>query len=346
MKMKKYFLSEGDINRKFNGSIVKIHIEDFLKSCGYTPIQYEFLFVKNFYSKLWRLVMTLTWSIRIPKYSIVVFHFPVEPTAYQLLLKWLNYKGVFTVALIHDFNGLRYDDKRELEKEKEQLRYCKHCIVHNSKMAEFLKDDVSLQHMSQLYLFDYKANGEAFRERKLTSEIALAANLDKTYYLDELLHSQWSGLECKVIIYGSVPEKIKQYLLPDYIVFKGAVQPEELPIVIEGSFGMVWDGDSIHSCTGSFGEYLRYNTPHKLSLYLAAGLPVIVWEQSAMAKWVRDQGVGILVNSWADAIGKIKQMSEAEYRELCMQAKKIGTRLRNGEFLKRVLEEIEAKATA
>lgn len=342
--MKKYFLSEGDINRKFNGSIVKIHIEDFLKSSGYTPIQYKFLSIKNLFSKLWRLMMTITWFVRVPKHSIVVFHFPVEPTAYQLLLKWLNKKGVFTVALIHDFNGLRYDNQKALEKEKEQLRYFKHCIVHNSKMAEFLKEDIPLQQMSQLYLFDYKANTGAFKERKLKCEIALAANLDKTYYLDELVHFDWEEQECRIYIYGKASEDITKSVPSSSIVFKGAVPPEELPIIIEGSFGMVWDGDSILSCTGSFGEYLRYNTPHKLSLYLAAGLPLIVWEQSAMAQWVSDHGVGILVSSWPDAIEKIRQMSEAEYRGLCIEAKKIGTRLRNGEFLKRVLEEVEAKA--
>jgi hypothetical protein len=148
------------------------------------------------------------------------------------------------------------------------------------------------------------------------------------------------------LVYGIVPENLKQGVEAKSLFFKGSIKPEELPLIIEGSFGMVWDGDSILSCSGPMGEYLKYNTPHKLSLYLAAGLPVLVWDKSAMAKWVSDQGVGILVSSWQDAIDKIKQIDEAQYAEFCRQAQKIGTRLRMGDFLKRVLKEIEEKASS
>ena len=34
----------------------------------------------------------------------------------------------------------------------------------------------------------------------------------------------------------------------------------------------MWDGPSPDTCAGVYGAYLRYNNPHKTSLYLAAGL--------------------------------------------------------------------------
>ena len=56
----------------------------------------------------------------------------------------------------------------------------------------------------------------------------------------------------------------------------GSFLPDELPSALEGSFGLVWDGDSSKTCSGVFGEYLRYNNSHKASLYLASGFPIIV----------------------------------------------------------------------
>ena len=32
---------------------------------------------------------------------------------------------------------------------------------------------------------------------------------------------------------------------------------------MEGSFGLVWDGTSKDTCIGGFGEYLKFNNPHK-----------------------------------------------------------------------------------
>ena len=50
---------------------------------------------------------------------------------------------------------------------------------------------------------------------------------------------------------------------------------------MEGSFGLVWDGISVETCAGVYGEYLKVNNPHKTSLYLASGIPVIIWKEAA-----------------------------------------------------------------
>ena len=70
------------------------------------------------------------------------------------------------------------------------------------------------------------------------------------------------------------------------VKYCGQYKPEELPEKLEGGFGLVWDGDDLGACTGVFGEYMKYNNPHKTSLYLASGLPVIIWEKAAMAKYI------------------------------------------------------------
>lgn len=60
------------------------------------------------------------------------------------------------------------------------------------------------------------------------------------------------------------------------LCYKGSFHPDVLPGILEGDFGLVWDGISAQSCIGNTGEYLKYNDPHKTSLYIASGIPVIV----------------------------------------------------------------------
>ena len=45
------------------------------------------------------------------------------------------------------------------------------------------------------------------------------------------------------------------------------------------------------------GEYLQYNAPHKMSLYIRCGLPIIVWEKAGLAPFVKKNNVGICISS-------------------------------------------------
>lgn len=60
---------------------------------------------------------------------------------------------------------------------------------------------------------------------------------------------------------------------------KESLAAEELPGALVQSFGLVWDGNSMDTCTGNYGSYLRINDPHKVSLYLSSGLPIIVGQK-------------------------------------------------------------------
>ena len=51
----------------------------------------------------------------------------------------------------------------------------------------------------------------------------------------------------------------------------------------KGSFGLIWEGDSIEKPSGSLGRYIQYISHHKLSLYILAKLPIIVAASAATA---------------------------------------------------------------
>ena len=123
----------------------------------------------------------------------------------------------------------------------------------------------------------------------------------------------------------------------DNIVYNGVFTPENTS-GIQGGWGLVWDGPTINSCTGDFGEYLRYNSSHKTSLYLACGMPLIIWDQSSLADWVKDLHIGITVSCLKRLDSAISAVSNDDYRQMISNARHIGTQLRQGYFLKASLD--------
>ena len=119
--------------------------------------------------------------------------------------------------------------------------------------------------------------------------------------------------------------------------------PDELIKNLTGKYGLVWDGDSIETCSGGKGEYLRINNPHKLSLYLAVGLPVIIWDEAAEADFVLRENVGFAVKSLYELSGKMSDISDYNYEIMKKNAETVGARLRNGEYLTRALKKAEEK---
>lgn len=115
-------------------------------------------------------------------------------------------------------------------------------------------------------------------------------------------------------------------------------KPEELPYVLSGSFGLVWDGTSANTCSGVYGEYLQINNPHKASLYIASGIPVIIWSHAALADFVKENDCGIVVDSLSDIKGKLMNMSESEYQRLRMDTAVTADRLRSGYYMKNAVK--------
>lgn len=122
------------------------------------------------------------------------------------------------------------------------------------------------------------------------------------------------------------------------IEYKGVLPPFRLMDELSGSFGLVWDGDSPGTPSGVCGEYLKCNNPHKMALYLASGMPVIVWEGSAMADYVQHEKCGFAVSDLAEIQGRIAEMTDAEYGEMVRNAVRVGTEMRRGDHIRAAVE--------
>ena len=116
---------------------------------------------------------------------------------------------------------------------------------------------------------------------------------------------------------------------------------EKIISALEGGFGLIWNGDSMETCDGDMGNYLRYNSPHKLSLYLAAGMPVIIWEEAAAAEFVREHGVGIAVSSLRELPEILHNVTKERYEEYLKNIVPLSEKLRSGAYTKRAIRAAE-----
>ncbi|EHJ52651.1 sugar transferase [Streptococcus macacae] len=275
----------------------------------------------------------------------LLIQFPIinHTIFFSRVLKQLRKKGIKVFVLIHDLESLRFaNDKRHLSlkhrlrlwlQEMTVLKNADRIIVHNDKMkAVLIQKKIDAQKLSSLDIFDYlipKYKGGKIATVAKDLPLVIAGNLaaEKSGFLYHLPKTPQFNL------YGVGYDDQNTA----NISYKGSFFPDELPFHLSGSFGLVWDGPSADTCTGMFGDYLRFNNSHKASLYLASGLPVIVWSESALADFVKKNHCGISVSSLFELDEKMRQLSEKDYQVLLQGAKKIGQSIRAGLFLKKQL---------
>ena len=251
-------------------------------------------------------------------------------------------KGASIILLVHDLEIIRcaqvsgaaaITKVRTYAEETSMLRSADHVIAHNRKMIEALaKYGVHESRMINLELFDYLVGREPDKDHHLTEPVIIAGALrpHKAGYVYSLPE------ETPYNLYGIGFEGEAK----GNIHYFGSFPPDELPRIMEGSFGLVWDGNSVQTCAGVYGEYLRINNPHKTSLYLAAGIPVIIWSEAALAEFVLDNHCGITIDTLEELSARIKEIPQEEYERLKKNAAEVGKKLREGYYTKKAISQI------
>ena len=199
------------------------------------------------------------------------------------------------------------------------LKYADCLIVHNDSMKNLFEDrGVDPKKLVTLKIFDYLIPNGEINHAKFERSVSVAGNLDvsKTQYLKDI-------------------GKIDAYKNVEY---HGAFPADEIPNQLNSGFGLIWDGSSIETCDGAFGNYLRYNNPHKLSLYLASALPVIIWSQAAEASFIIDNNLGLTIDSLNDLPKVLNKVTKEEYEHFAINAREVAKKLRRGDFTKVALK--------
>ena len=329
----KYYLKEFYVKEKHAGSKARLDAEKIMLEEGYQP------FFQNNDSN----------PITLTENDVLILQFPLlwHSLKTLILTKLLRKRKFKAYLLIHDIESLRNRSIKSFQdvkyailhflQNKTVLERVDGIIAHNDKMkAVLVQLGIPEEKIISLEIFDYLIPDYEVKKTYEKRTVLLAGNFDikKTKYARQLPDNQ------EFSIYGI---NFEEENLPKNVHYKGAFSPEELPYYLEGGFGLVWDGDSPYTCSGMFGEYLKMNNPHKASLYLATGFPIIVWRQSALADFVSKNNCGILVDSLFEIAETLKSIQKKDYQELIENSKKIGEKIRQGYFLKTALEKCERK---
>ena len=348
----KYFLKEEflkDSGARNAGNKARNDVEEIVKREGYQPLLltvddwYQMGTVKAQQHKAKALDQAFS---QLKSGDQLLIQFPMLHHSFftTRLVRKIQRRGVKVYFIIHDLEALRYANldtvplKHKIRvhlQESSLLKIADGIIAHNPIMKSVLVDKgIAENKIVSLGIFDYLIPN--FQEKiGLTKNqpIIVAGNLaqEKAGYLYSLPEEPAYNL------YGVGFDESRALANEAYF---GSFLPDELPAALEGGFGLVWDGDSAETCSGVFGEYLRYNNSHKASLYLASGFPLVVWKQSALSHFVLENGCGIAVESLYDLSQALEQLDDQDYQDLLVNAKRIGQKIRNGSYLTNALNKI------
>lgn len=349
----KYYLKEEflhDNNVKNAGNKARNDVEEIVKREGYQALVlsvdnwYEMSTLKAQLHKSKAIGQVLN---QLKQGDELLIQFPMLHHSFftTSLVKKARKRGVKIYFIIHDLDALRFMNGQVVSlkhrirmkiQESGLLGVADGIIAHNPIMKSVLVDKgIAENKIVSLGIFDYLIPN--FQEKSgLTKDqpIIVAGNLakEKAGYLYALPEEPAYNL------YGVGFDESRALANETYF---GSFLPDELPAALEGGFGLVWDGDSAETCSGVFGEYLRYNNSHKASLYLASGFPLVVWKQSALSHFVLENGCGIAVSSLTELAEKIRNLSDEDFQKLVSCSQKIGENIRAGYYLKSALKRFE-----
>ncbi|QVQ48609.1 hypothetical protein [Latilactobacillus sakei] len=262
-------------------------------------------------------------------YFLVQYPFYLGTRVTAQVIDEITSKFDNTIVLIHDLPTLRENASKKLVKrEISNLNKFKFVVTHNTRMSGWLKDNGCTSKILELGLFDYMTNSSLnVKKNNNYKRIFFAGNLGKSKFIYN------KAVNNNYYLYG-----INRIDGQGDFNYLGVRSPEKLLIDLacENGFGLVWDGDSVNESDA----YTRYNNPHKASLYLASGMPLIVWNKSALSELVDRTKIGISVGSIEEANKVISNITQLEYDNYKANVNKFQNRVTNGGFTESVILKI------
>ncbi len=298
-------------------------------------------FLSFFLYRLRKLFILFQSVLSVKKNSLVLLQYPLAPFGELFTLffcRCLKIKKCYLVLLLHDIDYFRH--KEVFGKiEADILNTASELIVHTPQMLNLLKENGVNRPNHLLWLFDYLTKDIPCEEKPFESNcIAFAGKLSKSEFLEILKNVNFDMV--RVHLYGNAPDDTAYY--PTWMKYMGRFNPENVSALTE-EWGLTWDGDSIEDLHGPLGNYLKYNSSHKVSLYIAAGIPVIISKESALAEFVEENKLGITISSLLELDKRISEFDKEELQMIRKHVAEMSAVLRTGGRLGAILDDILKK---
>lgn len=333
--MTRIFLTTNILQEKTAASKARVDVLDILTRDGYQPLYFNqrqnFTYIFYIWKKL---------SVMAKGETHLVVEYPFWLKRRLYTIKFLcRLKGIKLYGIIHDVAALRL--RTATRPEIAVFNLFDGLVSHNASMSKWLRENGYKKKIVNLDVFDYCLESDKqFSEDRVNDKLKVlyAGNLaynKATFIYDKGLKDVGNVELC---LYGQYFEK--ERLNGSKINYKGVFNPN-LPDLEENyHFGLIWEGNSIDTCSGEMGEYTKFNNPHKFSLYLSLGLPVIVWKEAAIAPYVTANNIGFTIGSFKDMKTIAETMSTEKYREYVRNVATVSEKVKKGHFLTKAINEL------
>lgn len=343
--MRKLYISRSYKVRESAGGKARADMEFVVQRLGYRNIGLSRFrsssMVVNFSRNLMGMLKVV---FCMPKGGLLFLQYPIKKY-YAFICNIAHLRGVKVVTLVHDLGSFRRKRLTPAHEIK-RLNHSDYLLVHTSRMAQWLRENHYKGEIRELGVWDYlsRVNVEnPYQERAATNRMFTVNYIGslgrrKNSFLYDV--KPWvNRFSMKLYGKGFLEEKKEEE--NDLFRYCGFFSDRELIVSVKGDFGLVWDGDSLDTCSGDFGSYLAYNSPHKLALYMRCHLPVIIWEGAAMASFVKKEKIGLTVSSLKELDGLLPRVTLEEYGQMKKNAVGISRRLQEGYYLEKGLRGVE-----
>lgn len=318
----------------------KMDCETILENNGWQNIGFKQTWIAN--SVLGTLISALgvSWALlRLKSGSTVCLQYPFNKF-YGYCLWGAKLKNSKVLTLVHDVRSLK-GKYGHSEKEINMLNKSDQLIVHNDKMRAWFEEQNIQSEITNIEAFDYLHTDNPNAQRTPTDydkiRVVFAGNMGPfVYELDALERGNF-----KFDLYGvGYDEKKVKNINNTMLDYKGCFPSDKVIDHIDGDFGLVWYGNTLDTCDGVTGQYLKYNNPHKLSLYLLCEMPIIIWDKAAMADFVEEQGIGFKVSSLRDIKTCLAELTPEQIDQMKQNVQRVKADVQSGQYLTRALERL------
>lgn len=333
-----YYISKNYKDTSSAGNKAKTDIERIMSQNGYENAGLPQKQIGNAVGGfLYTLASVLRVASVLHRGDILVLQYPFKKY-FSLLCSMAHLRGAKVVTVIHDLGSFRRK-KLAIEQEISRLNHADYIIAHNAAMRRWLEENGIAHHVGELGIFDYLSEAQCkARDVHRPYKVIYAGGLNprKNAFLYKFAANAKSE-NYTFHVYGNGFDTMAN--ANNAINYGGFVPSEQMIATCDGDFGLVWDGEKMDACVGDFGEYLRYNNPHKTSFYVRCGLPIVIWNKAALAPFVKANNIGICVDSLAQLDEQLSQLTETEYQTMKQNVVEMSKQLSRGHYITAALEE-------
>lgn len=280
------------------------------------------------------------------KNRLYFFRYPlfyISMNAYHMIYiyQFLLYKVMYFTknkvgVIISDLDYARCEGFENVYKDINFLKNFDYIIVHNNIMKDFLiENSLDEKKLIDQEIGNNLSSNFIVPKRKLSKILVFSGNLSKSRFLSKFTNE--NIVSYKINLYGIGFNKKNENKILKY---KGSYSSEDIVKILDGSFGLIWDGDDINICSGLYGEYMKINNPSKFSQYIVAGLPIITWKEAAVAKVIKKYNIGFVVNNLIEIDDVLNNLTEEKYNIYLKNVMNLREKVMKGYHFKKAINEV------